>query len=208
MARQGQARLVVGADLDPADVQAILAGSGERLAAALNQELSAAEPWPEAVAHGVELLAWMVARGFLDIRGAFRVHAQSGAPLPADSAADGYVHEKWALFTDADGAPLYVAGAFNESRAALVHNAENLEVHRDWTGEENRQRADAAQTRFERLWRDRNRSLRVLTLPETLLQAALAAAARIADSLHMARGQLTIEAVLKRLEREIEQGLR
>ncbi len=44
--------------------------------------------------------------------------------------------------------------------------------------------------------------------PEALLQAALAAAARIADGRHVAKGQLTISAVLRRLEREIDQGLR
>lgn len=44
--------------------------------------------------------------------------------------------------------------------------------------------------------------------PQALLQAALAAAARVADGLHVTRGQLTVEAVLKRLEREINQGLR
>ena len=61
--RQGQMRLIVGADLDPDDVRAILHGSEERLAARLNAELDGAAAWPEGVRHGVELLAWMVAHG-------------------------------------------------------------------------------------------------------------------------------------------------
>ena len=62
--RQGQMRLIVGADLDPDDVCAILDGSEERLAARLNAELDGAAAWPEGVRHGVELLAWMVVHGF------------------------------------------------------------------------------------------------------------------------------------------------
>ena len=37
--RNGRMRLIVGADLDPADVQAILQGDSERLATQLNREL-------------------------------------------------------------------------------------------------------------------------------------------------------------------------
>ncbi|MGC1951142.1 MAG: hypothetical protein WA970_00870, partial [Gammaproteobacteria bacterium] len=63
VARQGKARMVVGADLDPADVHAILYGTQEQLAAALNASLQQPEQWPTAVVNGVELLAWMVAKG-------------------------------------------------------------------------------------------------------------------------------------------------
>ena len=71
--RNGHMRLIVGADLDPADVQAILQGDSERLAMQLNRELERQEAWPEQVTHGVELLAWMVAHGYLDVRVAYAV---------------------------------------------------------------------------------------------------------------------------------------
>ena len=91
--RQGTMRLIVGADLEPQDVRAILAGTEEHLATALNAALAHPEAWPEAVTRGVALLAWMVAHGYLDVRVAFRVHAQTGEPLPVDSRADGYAYE-------------------------------------------------------------------------------------------------------------------
>ena len=59
--------------------------------------------WPEDVTHGVELLAWMVARSHLKVRVAFRVHGESGRPLDFTATEDGYVHEKWAIFTDSEG---------------------------------------------------------------------------------------------------------
>jgi hypothetical protein len=168
--RQGQMRLIVGADLDPDDVRAILHGSEERLAARLNGELEGAAAWPEGVRHGVELLAWMVAHGSLEVRVAFRVHLATGEPLAVDSLQDGYVHMKWAVFTDAQGNRLYTAGSLNESRTALSLNAENLDVHCDWQGERDRQRVKEAAQEFEVLWQNGHPALRVLTLPEAVRQ--------------------------------------
>ncbi|SLM31660.1 hypothetical protein MTBBW1_410015 [Desulfamplus magnetovallimortis] len=45
------------------------------------QELLDYETWPASVQRGVHLLAWMVAKGFLDIRVAFRVHSKTGEVL-------------------------------------------------------------------------------------------------------------------------------
>jgi hypothetical protein len=121
---QGTMRLIVGADLEPQDAQVIVTGTEERLTAALNATLEHPDPWPEAVTSGVTLLAWMVAHGCLEVRVAFRVHAQTGQPLPIDSREDGYVHMKWAVFADACGNRLYASGSLNESRTALLLNAD------------------------------------------------------------------------------------
>ena len=166
--RQGQMRLIVGADLDPDDVRAILHGSEERLAARLNAELDGAAAWPEGIRHGVELLAWMVAHGSLEVRVAFRVHLATGEPLAVDALEDGYVHMKWAVFTDAQGNRLYAAGSLNESRTALSLNAENLDIHCDWQGERDHQRVEDAAQEFEVLWQNQHPAFRVLTLPEAV----------------------------------------
>lgn len=90
----GRMRLVVGADLEPDDVAAILAGDRQRLEAGLIRELDCSEQWPADVQNGVELLAWMVARGVLDVRVAFRVQGQTASPLSFTDISDGYVYEK------------------------------------------------------------------------------------------------------------------
>ena len=177
--RHGHMRLVVGADLDPADVQAILQGDSERLAMQLNRELERQEAWPEQVTHGVELLAWMVAHGYLDVRVAFRVHGKTGTPMPFTSVADGYVHEKWAIFTDEYDDRLYISGSLNESRTALTLNAENIDVHCDWWGERERQRVDSAEADFEHIWKDEHPFLRVLHLPEAVQQRLIAIGATV-----------------------------
>jgi hypothetical protein len=183
--RQGTMRLIVGADLEPQDVQAILAGTEEHLATALNAALAHPEAWPEAVTRGVTLLAWMVAHGYLDVRVAFRVHAQTGEPLPVDSREDGYVHMKWAVFADANGHRLYVSGSLNESRTALTLNAENIDVHCDWYSERDRQRVEEAEREFHVLWEDRHPSLRVLTLPEAVRRRLLMLAEGVTQPVEM-----------------------
>jgi len=167
-ATAGKMRLVVGADLNEEDVRAILKGHEDLMARRLNEELGDSAAWPEHVTRGVELLSWMVARGVLEVRVAFRIHVETGKPLPFSSAEDGYVHEKWAVFTDEEGNRLYVTGSLNESRTALVLNAENIDVHADWWNEIARQRAGDAQAAFENIWNDQNPHLRVLPLPEAV----------------------------------------
>ncbi|MFZ5897786.1 MAG: helicase-related protein [Bacillota bacterium] len=166
--REGRMRLIVGADLDPEDVRAVLAGDARRLAERLNGELDGAAARPEGVQNGVRLLAWMVARGHLEVRVAFRVHRETGEPLPFDAMDDGYVHEKWFILQDEFGNRLYGAGTLNESKTALLLNAENIDVHCDWWGETDRRRVDEAVESFENLWCGRVPHVPVMTLPEAV----------------------------------------
>ncbi|MGQ9824900.1 MAG: helicase-related protein [Desulfotomaculales bacterium] len=178
--RQGRMRLIVGADLDPGDVRAILAGDQERLAKSLNGALEQLESWPEDVRNGVTLLAWMVARGYLEVRVAFRVHRETCEPLPFDAVDDGYVHEKWFVLHDEYGNRLYGSGTLNESKTALIKNAENIDIHCDWWGERERRRVDEAGEAFENLWAGRVPHLPVMTLPEAVRRNLI----RIAEGIH------------------------
>ncbi|MCL6517714.1 helicase-related protein [Alicyclobacillus sp.] len=166
--RGGRMRLIVGADLDPVDVKAILDGNMMRLEHRLQQELSDVQAWPEDVQNGVALLAWMVAHDYLEVRVAFRLHQQTGEPIPFDSTEDGYVHEKWFVLYDDAGHRMYGSGSLNESRTALSRNAESFDVHCDWWGERERWRCDDAVRTFESLWEGKVRHIPVFTLPDAV----------------------------------------
>lgn len=161
-------RLIVGADLRPDDVHAIIQGAHERLTSRLNERLEDVEKWPDDVTRGVQLLAWMVANDYLDVKVALRTHAETGEPIPYDSVEDGYVHEKWAVFEDPEGNRLYASGALNESRTALLLNAENLDVHCDWRGGFEKQRVDNADRSFGINWKNQNPALYVTDIPEAV----------------------------------------
>jgi hypothetical protein len=169
---QGHIRLVVGADLDPEDVRAVVDRDDRKhLADALLaelglNELGALEDWPEAISNGLGLLSWMVQEGYLELRVALRVHRETGEPLPFTSHIDGYAHEKWAIFRDAEGNRLIAAGSINESKTALTLNAENLMVRCGWEGDNDAQFADQVDASFETIWNDDDPGLRVLTLPD------------------------------------------
>jgi len=164
----GRMRLIVGADLNPADVAAILMGNRQLMADRLNAEFGESAKWPADVRRGVDLLCWMVAQDVLEVRVAFRVNAQTGDPIPFLSVEDGYVHEKWAVFTDSAGNRLYISGSLNESQKALLKNAENIDVHAEWWGDIECRRVDEAEAVFDLLWTDQNPHLRVLSLPEAV----------------------------------------
>ena len=121
----------------------------------------------------------MVAHGYLDVRVAFRVHLATGEPIAVDSLEDGYVHMKWATFTDAQGNRLYASGSLNESRTALSLNAENIDVHCDWQGERDRQRVEEAAQEFQILWQNQHPAFQVLTLPEAVRQRLISLASDV-----------------------------
>jgi len=172
------ARFVVGADLDPRDVAVILQHDGASLAEHLLPTLAEPGQWPEPERHGVALLAHLLALGHLEIRVALRRHRQTGEPLPLDAVGDGYVHEKWAILEDHHGDGIYLAGSLNESRTALTLNAENIDVHCAWRGEDNARRLADATASFEALWHDRHPAFRVLSLPEAVRERLITLAER------------------------------
>lgn len=169
---KGQARFIVGADLDPEDVR-ILINAGQKgnfaeLESLLGAELENISAWPEEVKNGVALLGWMISKGYLDLKIACRIHAQTGEPIPFDAASDGYVHMKWAIFRDSEDNALYVSGSLNESRQALMVNAENIDVHCSWKGEVEAQRSYEAQQEFDILWSNNHPHFQILSLPEAI----------------------------------------
>ncbi|MDM8552141.1 SNF2-related protein, partial [Desulfobacterales bacterium HSG2] len=179
-ANKGKARFIVGADLAPEDVSAILSTvPNSKFETVLNAELDQSDRWPDNVRNGVRLMGNLIRSGILEIRVAFRVHAETGESLTVDSATDGYVHEKWGIFTDAPGNRIYISGSLNESRTALTLNAENIDVHCDWKGESERLRTDEAEEEFEILWNNQNPALRILTLPQAVNKRLV----RIADGI-------------------------
>ena len=180
--RQGRVRLVVGADLDPKDAQVILDHQdGGRLTETLLAALGDLDHLAAPVGDGLALLAWMLRSGSLDLRVALRRHRTSGAPIPYDSREDGYVHEKWAVFTDAEGNRLIAEGSLNESRTALTINAENIGVHCDWWGPQEAERADLYAGDFERIWENRDPGLYVTDLPQAVRERLVEIAGVVAQ---------------------------
>ena len=164
----GHMRLIVGADLQLQDVAAILGGNRQRLSDELMKELEHPDLWPENVKDGVALLSLMIGSGKMEVKVAFRIDSRTNEPVTADSIEDGYVHEKWFVMEDIDGNRIYGSGSLNESKTALVLNAENIDVNCDWEGGNDRKRTDRADRDFEDLWENKNSHMLVTDIPDAV----------------------------------------
>lgn len=169
VSNEGKARMVVGAQLAQDDAQAIIQGDQQRLQARMEEELEGIEAWPEAQRNGVELLAWMVTHGHLEIQVGIRVDNKNGTAQPFDYGGDGYLHEKWALFSD-DKDQIYVGGSLNESQTALSINAENIEVDLSWDSGRTRDKILQKCRNFEAMWSGKHPSIRTFSLPDAIQQ--------------------------------------
>ncbi len=165
----GRMRLLVGAQLEPADVEAIVAG--EELAAVVRQRLLAglSTPEDELLRDRLAALAWMVAEGTLEIRVVLPCDA-TGRPLPADAAAP-YFHVKEGVFTDRYGDRVAFSGSVNESALGWQHNYEQFSVYFSW--DSTRPYLEQVVWRFERLWRGEEQGWLAVPLPDAVRQALL-----------------------------------
>ena len=179
LAREGKVRLIAGCDLAGHDVRAILDGHVGRLEEHLANELEHLDDEPDRIRRGVELLAYMVAHGNIDIQVAFRRHGETGEPILLNESFDGYVHEKWGILTDALGNKLSFSGSMNESAAALERNAENIVTTHSWTSEADAQDITEMGENFEAMWADQHPNFVVRPIPQAIREKLLKISDRV-----------------------------
>lgn len=145
-------RLVVNEELSPQDVAALLdTGDVTELRALLKKRFK--KPKDLLRKRRLEMLAWMVREGFLDLRvGVMRV-------------GGGVVHAKFGIVTDAEDDSIVFSGSGNESAQGLLSNYEILELSTSW---EDPQRYRFFRDEFDALWVDAHPDVHTLTLPEAI----------------------------------------
>ncbi|MGB8481377.1 MAG: SNF2-related protein [Acidobacteriaceae bacterium] len=151
----GHMRLVVGCTLHEEEVEAIR--KGETLRATVeahlgNMPLQAEHPDEK---DALELLAWMVAKGILDVRVAVPCD-QHRQPI----SSNGIFHEKAGIVEDKAGHRLAWNGSLNETVYGWQENWESINVFRSW--ETDSRRVDEEEQNFARIWA--GHSPRLLTL--------------------------------------------
>ncbi len=166
----GRMRFLCGAQLSPADVEAIRRGAeaGEIVGAAMAGCL--AEPSDHSVRARLEALAWMVANGTLEIR-VVLPRGKDGLPMPAAEAEE-YYHPKEGVFVDAAGNKLAFTGSSNESLAGWEKNYESLMILASWDRQEgddlvpsSRPHIGVIERRFNELWGGHNDAWIAMDIP-------------------------------------------
>ena len=128
--RQGTMRVIAGAELTEADIEAIRGGQPLEDAVA-RRLIEAPDEAGDIVAdHRWEVLAWMLQKGFLDIRIGIPVNEQG--ELLSPGAASPLFHSKFGILEDAVGDRIVFSGSDNESARGWRDNHETFHVFRSW----------------------------------------------------------------------------
>ena len=160
LANGGTMRLVVGCTLQPAEIAAIRRGEDPREKAALRLAASPLDPAGQRSVDALELLAWMVAKGHLEVKVAVPC---DDAGTPTDGGA--LFHEKTGIVEDRDGSRLAWTGSLNETRGGWQNNWESFTVFRSW-----REPAfvESRDRKFRTLWEGRTQRLLVMPVPQAV----------------------------------------
>jgi superfamily II DNA or RNA helicase len=164
VARGGRMRLLVGAQLSPEDVEAVLRGVSlqERLAGRFLDLLRDPQALADAlVRQRLQVLAWLVAQGRLEVRVVVEADPYTRQPV----ASGGYFHAKGGVLWDEQGDGIAFSGSINETATAWRNNYESFHVFCSWREPEHfRHEAE----RFERLWEDAEAGWMTVPLPEAV----------------------------------------
>ncbi len=162
----GHMRLIVGCTLGTPEIEAI--GHGQTLRDQVERHLLdlPLAPPDNAATDALELLAWMIARGHLDVKVAVPCDVKR---QPVDNPA--IFHEKAGIIEDRSGNKIAWTGSLNETPAGWQSNWESIQVFTSWGPEPGR--VTGEEQNFERLWADRSPRAIVLDVPEAVRQDLL-----------------------------------
>jgi hypothetical protein len=137
VANNGQMKLITGVKLKQADVEAICKGIETPeavISSVMTRDLESLEN--EFVRDHVRALAWMVAKGTLEIKVAV-VMNKDGLILDERGAEKlGIFHPKIGILLDKEGNMISFSGSINESAMGWEENIEEFKVFRSWVSGE------------------------------------------------------------------------
>lgn len=157
----GHMRLIVGCTLDAAEIEAIERGEALRDAVERHIELRTLAPPDESSREALELLAWMIGHGYLDVKVAVPCDA-SRRPLHAD----GIFHEKTGVIEDASGNALAFCGSLNETYSGWKRNWETFNVFTSWNS--GAEYVAPTTNEFARIWANQSSHVMTLDVPAAM----------------------------------------
>lgn len=161
--------LITGVLLSQKDVEAInngLATPPEIIEQKLLKELEETDFEDVIIKRRLEVLAWLVSQGKLEIKLAIPFENDKIKSSPTGEAI---WHSKFAIFEDFYGNKLHIEGSINETAKGWIDNAESFSVHRSWI-EGERGYILSAEEEFWATWNNINPKVRTYTIPDAVKQ--------------------------------------
>jgi len=163
---QGRMRLIIGCTLGEAEVTAI--ERGEKLKAVVEEKLTV-NPLTSNDSEEIdalELLSWMIAKDYLEIKLALPCSAERKA-IPAQ----GIFHEKAGIIEDKAGNRIAFNGSVNETARGWRGNWESFHVFTDWGG--TKTYVDDEETGFAKLRANQAKRCLVIDVPQAVTEQLL-----------------------------------
>jgi SNF2 family DNA or RNA helicase len=156
----GRMRLIVGCTLGEEDVAAIERGEAVRDAVERSLiKMPALSADPRTI-DALELVAWMVANGFLEVKLAVPCD-QDRRPIRDNSI----FHEKTGIIEDKTGDRLAFNGSVNETEYGWTRNWESFNAFTSWN---DGPRVDEEEAGFAKLWADKAKRAITIDVPTAL----------------------------------------
>ncbi|MDZ7793612.1 MAG: phospholipase D-like domain-containing protein [Spirochaetia bacterium] len=163
----GRMRLIVGCTLEQDEIYAVQRGEELSKAIATQTSNEFEEVTDPTQLDALELLSWMVARGYLEIRVAIPCTSDR-MPVRDNSI----FHEKTGIIEDSEGNRLAFNGSVNETFQGWTYNFESFTVHYSWrSGHE--EYIDDYESIFAKKWRGEANKLITIDIPSALRERLL-----------------------------------
>ena len=166
VANNGTMRLVCGCTLESGEIAAIQKGESLRETVEAHYLRNPFHTDKGPVRDALELLAWMVAKGILEIRLAVARHPDSGELL----GENGLFHAKYGIIRDGSGDRIGFSGSINETLAGWTRNWDSFLLMTSWM---NREHVESMEMTFQRLWENREKTAIVMDLGDALKKQLL-----------------------------------
>ena len=150
----GKIQLIVSPYLSEEDVQAIRDGYAKRDVIRDALTRSMITPKNEYQSERLNLLANLIAQGYLDIKVA----------LTESDSMMGMYHEKMGIIEDSDGNKVAFSGSMNESANALLSNYETIDVFTSWSNDA--ERVKSKENSFYSIWNNIEPNITTLIFDE------------------------------------------
>ncbi len=165
ISNKGKMRLITSPYLAESDIQILNKLNSKEIDAYVEEILKKSIDEIDYVFRkGYWALAWMLSRGYLEIRLASMLDDNGKFISSEEMEQSGLFHQKIGIMYDNQDNWLAFSGSVNETKAAWNKNIEEFSVFRSWEESELKY-AEKHSSRFEKYWNGMGRKVKIIDLP-------------------------------------------
>lgn len=152
----GNVKFIASPKLSDEDIEAIKSGYSAREIIQKSVLSEFCEPSSDYEEERLNYLANLIASKKMDIK----------ITITIDDSKVSMYHEKMGIIEDLAGNKIAFSGSNNESHNGVKLNYEAVDVFKDWTSDDSRERVSIKEKAFDSIWEDREKGLKTYYFPD------------------------------------------